>query len=273
MTFHRTSVLVVAIVVGCSDVSAAAAAEQKVVAYRGASIFDVTDASFRPDMVIVTRAQRVVAIHPDKDFKVPEDADIVDIRGKYLMPGLINSHVHLATLANPSAAKSYLRRELYSGVTAVRDMAGDVRLLSELKREAEFDEIPSPEIYYAAAMAGPAFFKDPRTHDAARGRTAGEVPWMQAITAQQIDYRHCRGTRYGSDSRKDLCRFVGPARQCNYCGGAPPKNAGVGSCGSISGPPEPGCGCWCRRDEPFLSARLRNIRPDAIGVGSSASSG
>ena len=45
-------------------------------------------------------------------------------------PGLVNTHVHLATLADPPVAKAYLRRELYSGVTTVRDMAGDVRLLA-----------------------------------------------------------------------------------------------------------------------------------------------
>ena len=198
MSSHHTSVLVIAIVLGCADAPAAAAPEQKIVAYLGASIFDGTGAPLKPNMVIVTRAQHIVAIHPANDFQAPADAETVDIRGKFLIPGLIkNSHVHLATLANPSAAKSYLRRELYSGVTAVRDMAGDVRLLSELKREAEFDEIPSPEIYYAAALAGPAFFQDPRTHDAAQGRTAGEVPWMQAITVQTnlpIAIAEARGT-------------------------------------------------------------------------------
>jgi hypothetical protein len=80
------------------------------------------------------------------------------VPGKFLIPGLMNSHVHLATLANPSAARAYLLRELYSGVTAVRDMAGDARLLGELKREAEFDEIQSPDIYDAAVIAGPQFF-------------------------------------------------------------------------------------------------------------------
>ena len=42
----------------------------------------------------------------------------------------INSHVHLATTPDPVSAKAYLRRDLYSGVTAVRDMAGDARLLA-----------------------------------------------------------------------------------------------------------------------------------------------
>ncbi len=68
------------------------------------------------------------------------------------------------------------------GVTAVRDMAGDVRALGSLQRDALLAEIPSPDIYYAALFAGPAFFADPRTHDASRGLVAGQVPWMRAIT-------------------------------------------------------------------------------------------
>jgi hypothetical protein len=115
---------------------------------------------------------------------IPPGARTVRLDGKYIIPGLINSHVHLATLAVPDQARAYLRRELYSGVTMVRDMAGDVRLLAELQREATADEIVSPDIYYAALFAGPSFFADPRTHDASRGIEPGKAPWMQAITAE-----------------------------------------------------------------------------------------
>ena len=55
-----------------------------------------------------------------------------------------------------------MRRDLYGGVTAVRDMADDLRAVAELAREAEAGEIPSPDIDYAALMAGPRFFADPR---------------------------------------------------------------------------------------------------------------
>jgi imidazolonepropionase-like amidohydrolase len=182
MIFHRVAVFVIASALSSTNLCAAAAPEQKVVAYLGADLFDGTGAPVRPNMAIVTQAERIVAILPAATFRAPKGAETVNVRGRFLIPGLINSHVHLATLADPPAAKAYLRRELYSGITALRDMAGDARLLSELKREAEFDEIPSPDIYYAAVIAGPAFFQDPRTHNAARGRIAGEAPWMQAIT-------------------------------------------------------------------------------------------
>jgi len=60
-------------------------------------------------------------------------------------------------------------------------MAGDVRLLAELKREAGQEEIVAPDIYYAALFAGESFFTDPRTHAASQGIEPGKAPWMKAI--------------------------------------------------------------------------------------------
>jgi len=184
MNSYRVAPLLLAVALGGTIACALPVTDPKDAAYVGATVYDGTGAAGLPNMVIVTHAGRIAAVIPGANYRAPKGTKVVNVLGKFVIPGLINSHVHLATSANPSAAKSYLVRELYSGVTAVRDMAGDVRLLAELKREAEFDEIPSPDIYYAAVMAGPAFFQDPRTHQAARGRVAGEVPWMQAVTVE-----------------------------------------------------------------------------------------
>ncbi|MEO7207269.1 MAG: amidohydrolase family protein [Steroidobacteraceae bacterium] len=159
-------------------------AVSKTVVYAGATVIDGDPTIERRNVVIRTQGNQIIAVQPADGFHPESSWEIVDVSGKFVIPGLINTHVHLATSPNPEIAKVYLRRELYSGVTTVRDMAGDARLLSELKREAEFDEIASPDIYYAALMAGPGFFVDPRTHESSRGRVAGHVPWMQAITAR-----------------------------------------------------------------------------------------
>jgi imidazolonepropionase-like amidohydrolase len=90
-----------------------------------------------------------------------------------------------------------MRRDLYSGITAERDMAGDTRQLAELSRVSLLGEVAGPDIYYAALMAGPSFFKDERTHAAARGAEPGEVPWMRAVTPQtdlHIAVAEARGT-------------------------------------------------------------------------------
>ncbi|RYD22740.1 MAG: hydrolase, partial [Lysobacteraceae bacterium] len=61
-----------------------------------------------------------------------------------------------------------LQAMLYSGVTTVRDMAGDARTLAGLSRDAGTGDIISPDIYYSALMAGPVFFTDPRTATSTR---------------------------------------------------------------------------------------------------------
>jgi imidazolonepropionase-like amidohydrolase len=169
-----------------SAVRANDAALPKTVAFVGASLVDGTGKALQPNSTILVRGARIVAVGPADEIHVPTDAELVHVDGRFIIPGLINSHVHLATLANPREARAYLRRELYSGVTAVRDMGGDVRLLSELKREAEFDEIIAPDVYYSALMAGPSFFIDERTHDSSRGIEPGTAPWMRAITSNTL---------------------------------------------------------------------------------------
>ncbi len=161
----------------------AASQPTQVTVYRGAALIDGTGADLKPDVAIVVSGERIRAVIPDAQAaSYLRGATVVDVHGLYALPGLIDSHVHLATSPDRRYAEALLRRELYSGVTALRDMAGDARMLADLSRAARLGEIPAPDIYYAALMAGPAFFKDPRTADSTRGATPGDVPWMRAIT-------------------------------------------------------------------------------------------
>ena len=75
-----------------------------------------------------------------------------------------------------------LRRDLYGGVTAVRDMADDLRAVGDIARAALVGEIAGSDVYYAALMAGPDFFTDKRTVQVTAGAVPGHVPWMQSIT-------------------------------------------------------------------------------------------
>lgn len=165
------------------------------VVYDHVTVIDGTGAPGRPDMAIVIRGARIAAVVPAAE--APKDATVVVLPGAFALPGLINTHVHMATWPNTPFAEALLRRDLFSGITAVRDMAGDARELAFLKRAALLGEMPSPDIYFAALMAGPAFFKDPRTHDAAQGAVPGHVPWLRAITDKtdiRIAVAEARGT-------------------------------------------------------------------------------
>ncbi|MBV8976013.1 MAG: amidohydrolase family protein [Alphaproteobacteria bacterium] len=155
-------------------------ASEPSVTYDHVTLIDGVAASARPDMAIVLRGERIAGLVPASTVKA--GPNVVDMHGAFALPGLINTHVHLATSPGLAYPEAILRRDLYSGITAVRDMAGDTRELGYLSRATQIGETEGPDIVYAALMAGPEFFKDPRTVESTRGRVPGETPWMRVVT-------------------------------------------------------------------------------------------
>ena len=151
-----------------------------------ATLIDAGHQVGAPHQTIVIMNGRITGVFPAGTVAFPDSAVVINLKGKYLLPGLIDSHVHMATdpggVDNRSHALDVLKQMLYSGITTVRDMAGDARILAELARDAREGEITSPEIYYSALMAGPSFFSDPRTQASTKGGMPGNMPYMKAIT-------------------------------------------------------------------------------------------
>jgi imidazolonepropionase-like amidohydrolase len=149
--------------------------------YNNVHIIDGTGAPLQRDMAILVADGKIAHIGPADAISSEEETTLVDGKGMYVLPGLIDSHVHMATLPNDKFAHAIMRRQIYSGVTSTRDMAGDGRALADLARRSRLQQIPAPDLYYAALMAGPSFFTDPRPGMSAQGEQPGAVPWMQAI--------------------------------------------------------------------------------------------
>jgi imidazolonepropionase-like amidohydrolase len=157
----------------------------KLLALTDVSIIDANHRVPLDHQTVLIYNGRIQSIFTTAGKPIPDTAIIIPMKGKFLLPGLIDSHVHMATdpsgVDNRKHTIDVLKRMLYSGVTTVRDMAGDARVLAALSREAQLDEIPSPDIYYSALMAGPTFFTDPRTATSTQGGVPGNMPYMQAI--------------------------------------------------------------------------------------------
>src|SRR5713226_8992196 len=60
----------------------------------GATLIDGTGAAPVPDAVVVIRGERIVAAGPRRKVRVPRHAQMLDARGQWLIPGLIDAHVH-----------------------------------------------------------------------------------------------------------------------------------------------------------------------------------
>ncbi len=118
-----------------------------VTAFVGATIFDATGNDPIEDAVIVLSKDRIVAVGPKAEVTVPDDAVVIDVAGKWIMPGLVDAHMHFfqsgGIYARPHVVdlretRPYkeevkalredlpdtLRRYLVSGQTAVVDMGG-----------------------------------------------------------------------------------------------------------------------------------------------------
>ena len=138
------------------------------------------------DAALAVRGNEILAVASRRELlsgpDAPRDAIVTNLGGGYVIPGLIDAHVHLATAPNRERAEAELHRMFYGGITAVRDMAGDARALASLARDSRLGQIEAPDIYFSALMAGPSFLNDPRPQSSATGEKAGDVPWMQAIT-------------------------------------------------------------------------------------------
>lgn len=171
----------------CILVSALASAqpqpieEMPLVVYRGATLIDVNGGGPRANTAVVIRGERIEAIADAKTYRSPPGARVVDVSGQYLVPGFINTHVHLASPPDRPYAMALMRRNIFGGVTAVRGMSDDARGIADLARAAGVGEIPGPDIVYAALFAGHDFFEDDRVQSP--GIVAGQVPWMREITA------------------------------------------------------------------------------------------
>lgn len=113
----------------------------------------------KPGMVIFTENDRICAIEPEGVSL--EGWEVVDLNGSYIMPGLINMHVHIPGSGKPKKKQSdvkklvklvtanalmkkisykmcqnYVKPELFSGVTTLRSMGGildyDARLRDQI---------------------------------------------------------------------------------------------------------------------------------------------
>ncbi len=82
------------------------------------TLIDATGARPRPDMTVLLAAGRIVAVGQCAEVPVPHGAEVRDLAGRFLIPGLCDMHVH------SSAEEIDLPLQIANGVTTVREMWG-----------------------------------------------------------------------------------------------------------------------------------------------------
>ncbi len=133
-----------------------------VLVLRGGAVFDVESRGFRAGVDVVCEGERIRGVAAGDAG--PAGARVIECGGAFVLPGLIDCHVHVTGSGDPTelnAAESqpmalrawkaagYARRTLQAGVTAVRDLGASGQLNIHLARAIESGLIEGPRVLAA----------------------------------------------------------------------------------------------------------------------------
>ena len=159
----------------------------------------------RRDCAVLVDGDRITAVLPQKECDFT-GFEVVDLQGRYLMPGLINLHVHIPASGKPvkkpmDAKKSvklatsnaltrkyvehmykvYCRMELFSGVTTFRSVGGIENYDTRIRDLINAGKTPGPRI-----LAGNMAVSVPEGHMAGSLAYEAATPEEAAMYVRRI---------------------------------------------------------------------------------------
>lgn len=156
--------------------------QQSVLVIEDVTLIDGTGRPPVPNAYVVVRGNRIVAVdsHP---IEAPAGARRIDGRGKYLIPGLMDVHVHLRggwghnqQRPDEKIGIQHLHGYLYCGVTTIYDAGNNPDYIFGLREKERAGQIVSPRIFAAGGIV-----TYPGSHGASPSATLVDS-WPQAIS-------------------------------------------------------------------------------------------
>src|SRR6266498_3781972 len=190
------------------------AGENRTFAFVNVNIVPMDKERIIGEQTVIVRDGKIVQIGPARKTKVPEDAVRIDGAGKYLMPGLVDMHVHLRDYPEEEMA-ALLKLYVANGVTTVLNLSGIPRHL-ELREKIAKGELFGPTIY----TSGPFI-----------SRTTGSSPTPEEVERAVIEQKRAGYDIikiHGDFTREAYRRlFVIARREGMLVIGHAPRNLGI----------------------------------------------
>ena len=119
------------------------------------TVIDMTGGPLRTDMTVLISGNQIKAVGKSSRVRPPRGTKIVDGRGKFLIPGLWDMHVHFTEVDRS------FPMFIANGVTGVRNMGGDLDQLLRWRAQVSSGKLPGPRIVTCGPIVdGP----DPAAH-------------------------------------------------------------------------------------------------------------
>src|SRR5262245_20766036 len=140
-------------------------ADEPALVIKGGSLFDSVSGSMEPAQAIVVVGQKIVAVGTTRrPIEVPKHAQVIDAAGKFIIPGLIDAHVHLVHRLNFAhvTGDEILPLFLANGVTTVRDTGDEIVAQTLVARFAAAHPNLCPRVFTCSFLidADPVIHRD-----------------------------------------------------------------------------------------------------------------
>jgi imidazolonepropionase-like amidohydrolase len=119
----------------------------KPVAFTHVKMFDADAGRFLEDQTVVAEQGRITAVGPAASAKVPADAQTIDGRGRCLVPGLWDAHMHVTDDSTGPMLLSI-------GVTSARDPGADIAPTVGRAERIAKGELLFPTVYPSVLIDG-----------------------------------------------------------------------------------------------------------------------
>jgi imidazolonepropionase-like amidohydrolase len=124
-------------------------------AVTGGTLIDGSGASPAAGAVILGRGERITCVGNATSCPIPAGAIVVDAMGKWVIPGLIDTHIHLNWAERANDARQAQVKRLAFGVTTTRD-AGTPHTLEEnlaARERSNWPTTPEPRLLVSALVS------------------------------------------------------------------------------------------------------------------------
>ena len=172
---------------------AAVQAVPPVVVFQGANVVPMYSDQVLLNQTVLVREGRIADVGDEASVVIPEGATVVESRGKYLVPGLFDSHVHLT--ADVGSRPNFGDAPLYLsfGITSVVNLAGDSTLVA-LRSSIAAGEVLAPSLYTSGRQINEPLIRTP-------AEAAKEVGAQRDAGFDLIKFRELRETTTGVDEQ------------------------------------------------------------------------
>lgn len=123
----------------------------KPVAFIGVNVIPMLEETVLMNQTVLIKDGMIDKIGPVDDVKIPRKAERIEMEGAYVIPGLIDLHVHFNAGRTRNAEQ--LRFYLANGVTAVLNMRGNKGIL-KLIDQVDSGELLGPEVFTTSPIQG-----------------------------------------------------------------------------------------------------------------------